>query len=178
MAGVVRRVVVVVVCLTAGACSGGTDEPAPAPGSGDQAAIPVGPRLPHVRGPVALVVEPALRMVGGPGCVPRRGVACTRDRTASYRLFERPRRVVLVDASTRPADGGTSWTTVLRFERRGRSALRAVARSAAGVGGVVLVRRRGGPVLLLAAVPEIEGRTIRYEELAKPEAWRLVRALR
>ena len=165
--------VAAVACLLLAGCSSGDDQGAREP-AGTPTSLPVVPAQPRVQGPVDVTLQSGLTVMTGDECRP--GDAhrvCSVDGRSSWAPVQKGTPATLTLAGTHLADQHTSWTTVLRFDERSRSALRRTADEAAGVGGLVLVMV-GGRVL--AAVPpgSVHGPALVVTDLDKPAAWALV----
>jgi hypothetical protein len=157
-----------------GGCSGGHESPDPAP-SAVPSSVEAFPEEPLVTGRAEVTVQAALMTVTRETCVPQERRVCSADGSQGWAPIGHPTRVVLVAARSRPAEGHTSWTALLRFSSGSRGALGRVTREAAGTGGVVVVME-GDRVLAAVPPPDLHGTTAALRDLDQPAAWDLVAA--
>ena len=131
------------------------------------------PDLPHVAGPLPVVLRPALSQRSSEACRPEPEQSlCLRD-GSGYRALGRAREATIAEVTTAPSADHTSWSTTIRFAAASRGAVRDARRTAVGFGGVVLVTR-DQHVLAVVPPPAIGPRTARFLGLRKAEAWLLV----
>jgi hypothetical protein len=116
------------------------------------------PDPPQVTGPLAVTLQPALRLVGD---------------AESYRPLGTGQPAVVDEVSTEPSAGHTAWGTTVRFATDSRDVVRRAREQAASLGGLVLVSV-GDTVVMVATPPEISPRRITRLGLEKAEAWTLV----
>ena len=164
--------------LLGGGCdSGGPGDPSASPAP--QAEPALTSERPHFRGkrPVSLAV--GLPSVGEEGCEADTAPewVCDPDKRSTFLVLEDKRRATLLEARMDVADGGTSWTVTLRFDRAGRRGLAEVRERARASGAMVLVLDEADELLLSASVPHAEEGAIALTQLAKPEAWNTVERL-
>lgn len=154
---------------------GGTSAPSPTE-------VSAAPAVPHVRGPIEVVLQPALRYVAGGGCrpAPGQGKICAPDGSATYRALGTPRPATVVAVRTAPSEDHTAWDTVVRIDPDDRPVVRAAGEQAAGFGGVVLLLAAGRPGRAVEVLepPSLTSGNVQVFGLEKPEAWAFVETFR
>jgi hypothetical protein len=134
------------------------------------------PEEPHASTRTEVTVQAALMTVAGGTCVPQQRRVCSADGSQGWAPIGDPSPAVLVEARTRPAEGHTTWTALLRFSPESRGTLGRAAREATRTGGVVLVME-GDEVVAAVPPTDLRGGTAALRGLDQPTAWDLVGAL-
>ena len=136
MARLSHALAVAILLLGCAACSGGGSSDADAPST-----VSAIPDTPHVDGPIAVQLQPALTLPAPAPCEPNpeQHILCSPGGTRTFKALGDGLPVTIAEVGTAPSTDHTSWTTTVRFDQGSGPAVKQVARQTGGLGGLVLV---------------------------------------
>jgi hypothetical protein len=166
-----RLLVGCLACWLLAGCDSGTDAAPPV-----AEPTPLVTSRPHFTGALEVDLQIGRIVYGGDDCRvdPADDRVCDRDEDRSYLVFGEAADARVVEARMDLSDDSTSWTVTLEVSPESAPDLRRYRELARSSGAVVLVLDEVGEALVMATVPQIEGRRITFENRSKPEAWTLV----